>query len=345
MRVPRIELIPGYHSSCLIRGGWQSIGAAPETASDLLAFVDAGVATFETADTYPGGEEYLGSFLAFARRRLSSAQFSDIRIHARFTVPLSGYDSGSIARSVERSLRRLGVERLDLLQLQCWNLQAPGLEEAAGAMSAMQRKGKVRLLGVCNMGVEPLQRVLGTGAPIATNQVPYSLADRRAEGPVAEFCAGKGIALLTYGPLAGGFLTRSWLGEDPPGVAGRRVGEEYLELIRAGIGWQGLQRLLRELAEIGARRKKSTAQVAFRWVLQCGPGKAVLFGASGTRRLADLLPALDFELSGEECASLSAAADTARPPGDVGVLERLPDSRLCRCIRGRLASLPVREEV
>ena len=335
MPVPSVELAPGYRASRLIKGGWQSIGAGAEAVSELMDFVEAGVTTFETADAYPGGEEFIGVFLSLARRRLSARAFAGIRVHTRFTVPLSGWDASVFARSVDRSRRLLGQERLDLLQLQCWDLRAPGLVDAGLAMAEAQRLGKVNLLGACNLGVEPLARLLEAGIPITTNQVPYSLADRRADRALADFCARNGIAVLTYGPLAGGFLGDAWMRVPDPRVAGARLSEEYLQLIQAGLGWHGLQRVLDALSSIGTQRARSIPQVALRWALQRGPGHAVLFGATRSRRLAEILPVFEFELSHAECAALESAAEPY-PPGDVGELERVPDSILCRTIRRTL---------
>ena len=334
-QVPSVQLARGYRASRLIRGGWQSIGAGTEAVQHLIEFAEAGITTFETADTYPGGEALAGAFLAAARLRLSGRARVGIRIHTRFTVPLTGCNAEAVSRSVARSLRRLGTERLDLLQLQCWDLDAPGLVEAGLEMAELQSRGKVNLLGVCNLGIEPLARLLDAGVPVATNQVQYSLVDRRADRGLAAFCGRHGVALLTYGPLAGGFLTDAWTGQSGPGLSCRRYSQEYLQVIRAGAGWSGLQRLLAALSDIASQRERTAAQIALRWVLQRGPGKAVLFGATNPGRLKDVLPVFGFALSDAECVALEAAAGS-RPPGDVGELERDPDARLCREIHRRL---------
>ena len=336
MPVPTAELRPGYRVSRLIKGGWQSIGAGPSAVLDLTRFAGAGITTFETADVYPGGEEFIGAFLKDARNCMPEAAFAAIRVHTRCTVPLTGCDAEAIPRSVERSLQRLGRRRLDLLQLQYWDWQMPpGLTEAGLAMAELQRLGKASLLGACNLGVEPLARLLDAGVPIATNQVPYSLADRRADRALAEFCARHEIALLTYGPLAGGFLCDRWVGTAEPAVSGVSHSEEYFQVVRAGVGWPGLQRILSALSTVAGQRSRSVAQIALRWVLQRGPGRSVLFGTSRADRLADILSAFEFELTDEECAVLGAAANPA-PPGDVGELERTPGSALRQTIRQRL---------
>ncbi len=335
MLVPTVDLRPGYRVSRLIRGGWQSIGTGQSAVAQLTRFASAGITTFETADIYPGGEEFIGTFLKDARLCLPEAAICSIRVHTRCTVPLTGCNTEAVRQSVERSLHRLGRQRLDLLQLQYWDWQVPpGLVETGLAMAELQRQGKVARLGVCNLGVGPLARLLDAGVPIATNQVPCSLVDRRADRALAEYCARQDIALLTYGPLAGGFLCDGWLGATEPASSGASHSEEYLQVVHAGVGWTGLQRILSALSTIARQRSRSVAQVALRWVLQRGPGAAVLFGASSADRLADILPVFEFELTDAECAALEAGGNSA-PPGDIGELERTPDSALCQTIRGR----------
>ncbi len=339
MSVPRVELAPGYEISRLIKGGWQDIGSDPSANDDLIRYAMSGITTFETSDAYPGGEERLGIFLDRMGRGLPESRKA-VRVHTRFTVPLSGAPPSRVVESVNRSLRLLGLERLDLLQLQCWNLKAPGLADVVSAMVDMQRQGKVRLLGVCNMGVEPLQRLLGLGMPVATNQVPYSLVDRRADSRLAGFCERSGISLLTYGPLAGGFLTGAWRLERDPESSGRLYSHEYLQIVRSGMGWQGLQALLLALERIAVRMQRTLAQIALRWALQRGPGQAVLFGATGADRCNELIELFEFELSEADCRALEEEASDG-PPGDVGDLERAPNSPLGRAIRRHLELGPV----
>ena len=335
MQVPSVELVPGYHASRLIKGGWQDICTDEATASGLIDFLRAGVTTFETADVYPGGEAGIGAFLDSAKRIRPVENLDGVRVHTRYTVPLSGWRAHSVERSFARSSRRLGMARLDLLQLQCWDLRAPGLVEAGMEMEELRRQRGVHLLGTCNLGVEPLSCLLEAGVPVTTNQVPHSLLDRRAEGRLADFCMQHGIKLLTYGSLAGGFLSDSWRDVPDPEASGMRYSEEYLQILRAGGSWRGLQRLLSALSAIASGRSRTVAQVALRWVLQRGPGRAVLFGASHPRRLAQILPVFDFCLSDAECSELEAAAP-ACPPGDIGELERAPNSGLQRAIHRHL---------
>ncbi|NQV81568.1 MAG: aldo/keto reductase [Alphaproteobacteria bacterium] len=337
MRVPLIEIAPGYRVSRLIKGGWQTIGRGNEAVDDLLEFVRAGVTTFETADTYEGGEALMGALRGAARRLLPPELVDQIKIHTRYTGPMSGTGPApkDVADSVDRSLRSLGVERLDLLQMQWWNLDVPGFVDTGMVLVDLHAQGKIDLLGVCNLGVAQLEQLRDAGVPIATNQVLYSAIDRRAERRMAEYCNTHDIALLTFAPLAGGFLSEKWRDAADPVTSGAPYGKEYRALIEAGGGWPSFQRLLDAFASVASRRDRSIASVALRWVLQRGPGQAVLFGASKRDRLPETLAIFDYILDDEDLATIEAAALVASPL-DVGEIERAPDSVIMRAIRKHL---------
>ncbi len=333
MTVPQVELAPGYCISRLIKGGWQTIGRGPEVVEDLLQFVAAGVTTFETSDSYAGGEELMGALRAAAHDRLAAETFAALRIHTRYTAPLSGSGPtpSEITRSVERSLQRLGVERLDLVQIQWWNLDVAGLIDTGLVLADLQQQGKIGLIGTANFGMATLERLAAAGVPIATNQVHYSLIDRRAENGLAQYCARRGIGLMTFAPLAGGFLSERWLSDDDPRATDTEHSAEYRALIDAGGGWQRCQRLLAALDKVARRCGCSMATVALAWVLQYGPGAAVLFGASSAARLPEVLKALDVVITAEDRIAIEDAG-LDRPMLDVGDIERAPDSPLMRAI-------------
>ena len=334
MTIPQVKIAPGYYVSQLIKGGWQTIGRSSEAVDDLLAFVRAGVTTFETADTYAGGEELMGALRTAARQQLPEEIGRSIKVHTRFTATTTGPGptAPTITESIDRSLRRIGGERLDLVQLQWWNLEVPGLIEAGLVLADLQRQGKIALIGACNLGVNHLQALLEAGVPVATNQVLHSLVDRRAENRVASFCATHDIGLMTFAPLAGGFLSKSWHGATDPADTDRPYSLEYRALIEAGGGWKAHQSLLDALTSVAARHTVSVAQVALRWVLQAGPGQAVLFGASSPDRLAETLEVFDLALDAGDLATIEARG-LRRSPLDVGEIERAPGSLMMQAIK------------
>jgi aryl-alcohol dehydrogenase-like predicted oxidoreductase len=334
VNVPQVDLAPGYPVSQFIKGGWQTIGRTTDAVDDLLKFVRVGVTTFETADTYAGGEELMGALRRAADEQLPADLSSTIKIHTRFTAPTRGPGPTprDVANSVERSLTQIGVEQLDLVQLQWWNLEVPGLIEAGTVLADLQRQGKVGKVGVCNLGVADLSSLLDAGVPVATNQVHFSLIDRRAENRLASFCDAHGIGLMTFAPLAGGFLSDAWLSAPDPVGTDQRFSREFRALIDAGGGWTNLQRLLTALRAVASRHDMTIAQVAQRWVMQRGPGRAILFGASRANRIDETLRLLDVHLDDEDLAELEAGG-LRRSALDVGEIERAPDSMMMRAIK------------
>jgi aryl-alcohol dehydrogenase-like predicted oxidoreductase len=236
-----------------------------------------------------------------------------------------------VERVVDRSLRRLGVERLDLVQLHWWDWSIPGWVEAAGWLDDLRRAGKVRLVGATNFDAERLAEVLDAGVPVVSNQVQHSVIDRRPEGALAALAARPGVALLGYGALAGGFLSERWLGapELPsPGTAPatalpNRSLTKYKLILQEFGPWSLFQELLETLAAIGRRHRASLATVALRAALDRPATAAAVLGASGARHLGDTLRAFEITLDHQDHAALEAVLARSRgPTGPVYALER-----------------------
>lgn len=337
--VPRVELAPGYAVPRVIHGAWQlsqghrgAAGAPDREAAvqGLLRLAEAGFDTFDCADIYTGVEELLGEVLRAWRRRGGDRAAPELRVHTKLVPDLAalpGLDRRYVERVVDRSLRRLGVERLDLVQLHWWDYEVPGYVEAAGWLDDLRRAGKVRLVGATNFDGVHLAEILDAGVAVVSNQVQHSVVDRRPEGALAELAGRRGVALLGYGTLAGGFLAERWLGApEPPGPAQalpNRSLTKYRLILDEFGPWQLFQDLLEALARIGRRHGARLAAVALRAALdRPGAGAAVL-GASGARHLEDTLRALEITLDAHDRAALEAVLARARgPAGAVYALER-----------------------
>ena len=334
MGFPQVDLVPGYSVSQFIKGGWQNAGCPAPMLDNLLDFVRAGVTTFETADSYPGGEELMGVLRSAAREQLPRELSRRIKIHTRFTAPIRGPGPTvrDVTKRVERSLSRIGIERLDLVQLQWWNLDVPSLVDAGMVLADLQQQGKIGLIGVCNLGSGSLSTLLDAGVPVATNQVHFSLIDRRAENKIATFCHARGIGLMTFAPLAGGFLSGVWQSVSDPVGTQTLFSREFRALIDVDGGWKKFQHLLTVLDTIATRHDMSIAQVAQSWVKQCGPGQAILFGASTTEQLSETRAVLDTRLTEVDLAEIEAVC-TVRSPLDIGEIERAPGSSMMQAIK------------
>lgn len=338
--VERIELAPGYDIARIINGGWQlSHGhhASPTDRSAALAgwerLVEAGFTTFDGADIYGGVEELFGRFLA----RLRRAGLTDsVQIHTK-CVPdleaLAGLRRRHVVSIVDRSLRRLGAERLDLVQFHWWDYRQPGYLDAMGWLEELRQQGKIRHLGVTNFDTRRLREMLDAGIPIVSNQVQYSLLDRRPAGEMAALCAQRGVHLLCYGSLAGGFLTPSYLARseihlDEAAFLANRSLTKYRLIIEEFGGWDLYQELLQAMARLAEAHDVESANVAVRWVLQRPSVAAAIVGTRTGAHLESNGKVFSPRLEGADLSSLNEILNRGRgPSGSVFGLERLTGGR------------------
>ena len=228
-QVPRCELAPGYTVARIVNGGWQlsqghrqTVVDPDATVREMQRLADAGLTTFDCGDIYVGVEELFGKLLQAS---------AGIRVHTKF-VPdrdeLPQIGRKHVERIIDRSLRRLGVERLDMVQFGWWDYTMPRYVETAVWLDEQRRAGKIRLLGVTNF---------------------------LSENPgFARLCSEHGIRLLSYGSLGGGFLSERYLDrpEPEPPLVNRSLVKYRLMIDEFG-GWNRLQDLLGTLARIASR--------------------------------------------------------------------------------------------
>ena len=344
--VPRIELAPGYSISRLLKGGWQLAGGhgavdVEAALADMDAFAAAGITTFDCADIYTGVETLIGRYLARVTARGGFIAGPHVQVHTK-CVPdldrlphLTRHDLDSM---IDRSLGRLGVAALDLVQLHWWDYAVPGVLELAAGLDRLRQAGKVRHVGLTNFDLGHVRAIVAAGVPVVSHQVQYSVMDRRPATEMAEFCARHGIGLLAYGALAGGFLSERWLNEPAP-----RDPLENRSLVKYGLiidecgGWGYFQALLAVLQAVAERHETTIGAVAVRWVLD-QPGVAgVIVGARHARHLPATLAACALTLEAEDMARIaSVQASAAGPGGEVYGLERARDSRHAAIMRYNL---------
>ncbi len=329
--VPRVTVRPAYFVSTIIKGGWQLAGDhgavnADQAIADMVRFVDAGVTTFDCADIYAGVEEKIGRFRAGLIRTRGRVALDNVKIHTKF-VP----DRDSLARltladvesGIDRSLLRLGLDRLDLVQFHWWDYAVPGHVEAMGHLNTLRDKGKIDLIGVTNFDVEHLTELCDT-TDIASAQVQYSLLDRRASGNFAALARRRRVSIFAYGVLAGGFLTDAWLSRPDPGFDfGNRSLVKYRLIIEEFGGWALFQELLTALRAVADRHGADIATIALKATLDRPEVTAAIVGARYADRLPQTLHALELRLTDEDRAEIETVRSRARGPlGPVYGLER-----------------------
>ena len=329
--VETVALRPGYRISRLIKGGWQLAGdhgpvERERAIADMSAFADAGVRTFDCADIYTGVEGMIGEFLArLAAGRRGAAEA--IKVHTKYVPDLAALgriDRAAVARVIDRSLARLGRERLDLVQFHWWDYGVPGAVECAGHLAALQRAGKIDRIGVTNFDEPHLAELVDAGVDVVSAQVQYSLLDRRPAGGFMDWARRSGVAVLAYGALAGGFLTDRWLGAPDPGFAfENRSLVKYRPIIEEFGGWARFQALLGTLRAVADRRGVDVAAIAIRAMLETPGVAAVILGARYAGRLPDTLRAFSIRLDEDDRRAIRAVQARAEgPSGPVYGLER-----------------------
>jgi aryl-alcohol dehydrogenase-like predicted oxidoreductase len=339
--VERIELAPGYSVSRIIKGGWQLAGGhgpidEATALDDMARFVDAGITTFDCADIYTGVEELIGRFL---RARGTSA--TPVQVHTKLVPDLSGLATCSkddVARAIDRSLARLGVERLDLVQFHWWDYDVPRYLDVAHMLARLREQGKIRLVGLTNFDTERFSAIVDSGVPIASHQVQYSLLDRRPAASMVDACRARGTVLLCYGTLAGGFMSETWLGvPEPPFPHTNRSLTKYHLIIDEFGGWPVFQELLTVLAAIARRHDVGVGSVAIRWVLDRQQVAATIVGATSATQLASTLQASMLRLDEEDIRAVEHVLSRATGPrGDVYALEREKGGKHARIMRYEL---------
>lgn len=325
--IPRTVLAPGYSISKVIKGGWHLAGDhgpvdRDRALADMAAFVEAGITAFDCADIYTGVEELIGAF-----RRAYPRHAKQLQIHTKFVPDLSelaSVDRLYVEAIIDRSLLRLGVERIDLVQFHWWDYQMPRYVEIALELERLQRAGKIAHIGVTNFDVPRLRELIGAGIPILSHQLQYSLLDSRPEAGMAELCRVHDIAFLCYGTVAGGFLSDRWLGQpEPEAPFENRSLIKYKLIIDDFGGWPLFQELLACLRQIASKHATDIATVATRAMLDRPQVAAAIVGATSTAHLAAHMAIGTLVPDEDDRRALAAIMQRkSGPQGDVYALER-----------------------
>jgi aryl-alcohol dehydrogenase-like predicted oxidoreductase/enamine deaminase RidA (YjgF/YER057c/UK114 family) len=330
---PTIRIAPDLDISRIVTGLWQIADMEREggpvdrevAAAALADYARAGFSTFDMADHYGSAELITGRCL-----EMLAAEGRHRPVVMSKWVPEPGAMTPELVRAaVKERLDRLGVPCLDVLQLHWWQYENPGYLDAMAELEKLRREGLIGHLGVTNFDTAHLRVLVKSGFRIATNQVCFSLLDRRAAGAMSAFCRDNDVKLLAFGTLAGGFLSERWLGAPEPeaGEIGDWSKMKYGRYIEAAGGWRPFQVLLGILDDVARKHGVSIANVATRWVLEHPCVAGIIIGARlGEREhRADNLRVFSFALDADDKAAIERALAALTPiPGDCGDEYRKP---------------------
>jgi aryl-alcohol dehydrogenase-like predicted oxidoreductase len=279
------QLAPDLATDRIINGMWQVAGGHGyidhELAiADMMRYHEAGFTTWDLADIYGPAEDFIGQF----RRKLlaikGEEELDKIRALTKW-VPQPGRITRSIVNeSIDRSLHRMGVSMVDLLQFHWWDYNNPYYMDALKYLSDLRDEGKIKHIGLTNFDTERLQIMIDSDLQIVSNQVQYSIIDRRPEVKMIPFCLENNISLLCYGSICGGLMSERYLGRMQPSTAELNTLslQKYKKMIDAWGGWSLFQELLSTLKKIAQKHNVTIANVAARYILDKSAVAGVIIG-------------------------------------------------------------------
>ncbi len=306
----------------------------PGAHGQLDRFVEAGGTLVDTADVYGNGtsEEIIGHW--FASRSAQTTEPVVLATKGRFALDdnpnAAGLSARHLTRALDASLRRLGVEAVDLYQVHAFDPCTP-LEETLRTLDGFVRAGKIRYYGLSNFTgwqltkAVHLARALNVAEPV-TLQPQYSLLVREIEWEIVPAAMDAGLGLLPWSPLGGGWLSGKYRRDERP-TGATRLGDDPERGMEA-YDRRGTQRtwaVIDAVQKVAGERGVSMSEIALAWVTDRPAVTSTILGARTARQLETNLRSADLHLSTDETLALNAASDpraTDYPYGEMGVEQR-----------------------
>lgn len=274
-----------------------------QTRAIIKKALDLGINFFDTANVYSLGtsEEYMGRALRDYANRDDIVIASKVSGAMRKGPNSYGLSRKAILSEVEASLKRLGVDYLDILYIHRWDYGTP-IEETMEVLNDLVRAGKVHYLGASSMYAWQFQKAQYTAekhgwTKFSVMQGHYNLLYREEEREMNPLCADMGVALVPYSPLAAGRLTRDWTSDS------KRFQEDQVAKRKYDATEEEDRRIVERVAEVADKRKVTRAQIAIAWLWAKGVC-APIVGVTKEKYLDDFTAALDVHLTKEEIAYL-----------------------------------------
>jgi aryl-alcohol dehydrogenase-like predicted oxidoreductase len=314
------ELAPNLTICRILNGMWQVAGGHGyidhELAiADMLRYHDAGFTTWDVADIYGPAEDFIGQFRRILLKLKGKEELERVQSLTKW-VPQPGKVTRSfVNENIDRSLRRMSVSSLDLLQFHWWDYNNPYYMDALRYLSDLRDEGLIKHIGLTNFDTERMQIMIDSGLRIVSNQVQYSIIDRRPEVKMIPFCLEHNTSLLAYGSICGGLISERYLGTVEPSTAELNTASlrKYKQMIDAWGGWDLFQKLLLTLKNIAQKYDVSIANVATNYIL----AKAAVAGVIIGDRLGivdhrnDNTQVFNFDLDKSDCYAIDAVCTNA----------------------------------
>lgn len=289
-------------------GIWGQVGRLGQDDADELvkAALTAGINLFDTANVYASGrsKEILGRSL----KNLGVPR-DDVLVATKVASAMGngpnrrGASRGHILSEAQASLKRLGLDHIDLYQIHAFDPATP-IEETLEALDTLVRAGDVRYVGLSNWAAWQIMKAIGITrarqlAPITSLQAYYTLVSRDLEREIVPLLASERVGLMVWSPLAGGFLTAKYSGGDA--ASGRQTALDFPPIDRV----RG-EPLVEVLRVVGEKHGRSPAQIAIAWLLRQAVVSSVIIGARRVEQLSENVQAAAVTLDDDDLAGLDA---------------------------------------
>jgi aryl-alcohol dehydrogenase-like predicted oxidoreductase len=282
------QLAPDLTICRIVNGMWQVAGGHGYidhklAIEDMIRYHDAGFTSWDLADIYGPAEDFIGNF----RRKLlalkgTQEELNNVQALTKWVPQPRLITRSMVNESIQKSLRRMDVSSLNLLQFHWWDYNNPYYMDALIYLSDLRDKGLIKHLGLTNFDTERMQIMTDSDIRFVSNQVQYSIIDRRPEVMMTEFCIKHNVSILAYGTICGGLMSERYLGRTQP-PSGAELNtlslRKYKQMIDAWGGWGLFQELLSTLNRIAQKYNASIANVATRYILDKPAVAGVIIGA------------------------------------------------------------------
>ena len=268
------QIAPDLKICRILNGMWQIAGGhgyidREKAISDMLRYHDEGFRTWDLADIYGPAEDFIGEFRGRISALKGEGELDTIQALTKWVPQPRTITRSIVTENIQNSLRRMRVSSLDLVQFHWWDYNNPYYMDALKYLSDLRDEGLIKYVGLTNFDTERMQIMNDEGVQFVSNQIQYSIIDRRPEVKMMPFCLKNRISLLAYGTICGGLISERYLGRAEPSTAELDTLSlrKYKQMIDAWGGWNLFQDLLLILKRIAQKHNVSIANVATSYIL------------------------------------------------------------------------------
>lgn len=317
----RLQFTPDLNICRVLNGMWQVSGGhgtiEPKSAiASMFDYMDAGFTSWDLADHYGPAEDFIGEF----RRKLVASRGKDaltnLQAFTKWVPRPSKMTRRLVEQNIDISLKRMGVETLDLMQFHWWEYRDKNYLDALAYMTELQKEGKIKHLALTNFDTEHLKIITDAGIKIVSNQVQFSLIDHRPLVNMVSFCQEHNIKLLAYGTVCGGLLSEKYLGQPEPGgrILNTASLQKYKRMVDKWGGWSLFQELLSLLQQIADKYTVSIPNIAVRYIIDQPTVAGAIVGAKlgVSEHIADNARVFNFKLDTEDLTRINAVVERSQ---------------------------------